>query len=124
MNISFAVIAALAMSLAGCTTLHVFQGNSANLAKELRRGENVVVHQKSGRAVQLRYQQIKDNALEGRQRGKVIVTIPLASIDHITTERVDGVRTSLLVIGVAASAAVVVSTIEAAGAGSIMNAAN
>jgi hypothetical protein len=88
--------------LAGCTQLKpVTQGQTLDRVHHLEIGDRLLVYEKGGRRVDMRYVRMDETTIYGSLTtdGLTAVRVVIDDIEGIETEQVDGLRTSLAVVG-------------------------
>ena len=104
----------LLAGLCGCTTMKEVRTRDVSLADHLEMGDRIVVYEKSGRIVTMRYVRVDGTVLRGSlaDDGLEPVEIFLDGIERIESERVAVWRTAGAVLG-----GIVLAPIAAVGAG-------
>lgn len=100
--------------LAGCTSMQQVRPEDGSLADFLEIGDHIVVYEKSGRIVDMRFVLIDDDILRGSlsRDGLEAITIRLDDIERVEAERLAAGRTTGAVLG-----GIVLAPIAAVGAG-------
>lgn len=100
--------------VAGCTTMKEVKPTEGPLSDYLDTGDHIVVYQKSGKIVDIRFVLIKEDVLRGSlfHDGLEPVEIKLDQIEKIEAERIAAGRTTAAVLG-----GIVLAPIAAIGAG-------
>lgn len=95
------VILIAGISLVGCTTMRPVDTQPANLTEQIEVGDHLVVYEKSGRIVDMTVSVISDTTLDGTLASNtyVPVTVNIDDIEKIEVEKIDGVKTTLAVVG-------------------------
>ena len=113
------LVALIALSLlTGCTSLQAVQPEQTlDKVNQLDVGSRLIVYEKSGRRIDMRFVRMDEHALYGSltQDGLHAIKVIFEDIEAIETEQIDGLKTSL-----AAAAGIVLLPIFALGAGAVM----
>ncbi len=101
MHSKLTVILIAGISLVGCTTMRPIETGQANLIEQLEVGDHLIVYEKSGRIVDMTLAVIDDDSLEGTlaDNSLVPVEVDINDIKKIEVEKIDGVKTTLAVVG-------------------------
>lgn len=101
MHSKLTVILIAGISLVGCTTMRPIETGQANLIEQLEVGDHLIVYEKSGRIVDMTLAVIDDDSLEGTlaDNSLVPVEVDINDIEKIEVEKIDGVKTTLAVVG-------------------------
>ena len=101
MHSKLTVILIAGISLVGCTTMRPIETGQANLIEQLEVGDHLIVYEKSGRIVDMTLSVIDDDSLEGTlaDNSLVPVEVDINDIKKIEVEKIDGVKTTLAVVG-------------------------
>ncbi len=101
MNSKLTVILIAGISLVGCTTMRPVETGQANLTEQLEVGDHLVIYEKSGRIVDMTLTLIDGDILEGTLAGNnfIPVEVDINDIEKIEFEKIDGVKTTLAVVG-------------------------
>lgn len=101
-------------ALFGCTTMQEVKPQKGPLTDYLKIGDHIVVYEKSGRIVDIRFVLIEGEVLRGSlfDDGLEPVEIKLDQIEKIEAERIAAGRTTAAVLG-----GIVLAPIAAVGAG-------
>ena len=104
----------LLAALFGCTTMQEVKPQKGLLTDHLKIGDHIVVYEKSGRIVDMRFVLIEGEVLRGSlfDDGLEPVEIKLDHIEKIQAERIAAGRTTAAVLG-----GIVLAPIAAVGAG-------
>ena len=104
----------LLAALVGCTTMQEVKPKEVLLMGHLKIGDHIVVYEKSGRIVDMRFVLIEGEVLRGSlfDDGLEPVEIKLDQIEKIEAERIAAGRTTAAVLG-----GIVLAPIAAVGAG-------
>ena len=104
----------LLLYLSGCTTMQEVRPDAAQLTDYLEVGDHVVVYEKSGRIIDMRFVLIDGDVLRGSLffDGLEKVEVELDEIEKIEVERIAAGRTTAAVLG-----GVVLAPLAAVGAG-------
>ncbi len=121
-----------ALALTACTTLNVVDDRSATppqdppaLTKSVRADDRVRITTLDGRMRVLRLTSVTDSELTGHAEGSVqSMSIPAAQVARIERRDFSFGKTSLLVLGVIATAALVVVAVEGLAAVAILSSSN
>ena len=117
------IVVLLSCSLMACTSMKMYTGSYSELADEVAAGDHVMIRDRTGRVVDMRLTAVSAESLTGTLTGRsATVVVPIADIERIDIERVDGLKTSFAVVGGVAFAALVVAGAEAAAISSILSA--
>lgn len=101
MHSKLTVILIARISLVGCTTMRPIETGQANLIEQLEVGDHLIVYEKSGRIVDMTLGVIDDDSLEGTlaDNSLIPVEVDINDIEKIEVEKIDGVKTTLAVVG-------------------------
>lgn len=101
MHSKLTVILIAGISLVGCTTMRPIETGQANLIEQLEVGDHLIVYEKSGRIVDMTLGVIDDDSLEGTlaDNSLIPVEVDINDIEKIEVEKIDGVKTTLAVVG-------------------------
>lgn len=102
----------------GCTSLQAVQPEQTlDKVNQLEVGSRLIVYEKSGRRIDMRFVRMDEHALYGSltQDGLHAITVIFEDVEAIETEQVDGLKTSLAAVG-----GIVLLPIFALGAGAVM----
>jgi hypothetical protein len=101
MNSKLIIILIAGISLVGCTTMRPIDGQQTNLAEQVEVGDHLIVYEKTGRIVDMTVAVIGADSLEGTLASSsyVPVTVDIDDIEKIEVEKIDGVKTTLAVVG-------------------------
>lgn len=101
MHSKLTVILVAGISLVGCTTMRPIETGQANLIEQLEVGDHLIVYEKSGRIVDMTLGVIDDDSLEGTlaDNSLIPVEVDINDIEKIEVEKIDGVKTTLAVVG-------------------------
>ncbi len=101
MNSKLTVILIAGISLVGCTTMRPIETGQSNLAEQLEVGDHLVIYEKSGRIADMTLTLIDGDILEGTLAGNnfIPVEVDINDIEKIEVEKIDGVKTTLAVVG-------------------------
>ncbi len=101
MKSKLTVILIAGISLVGCTTMRPIETGQANLTEQLEAGDHLVIYEKSGRIVDMTLEVIDGDSLEGTLAGNnfIPVEVDINDIEKIEVEKIDGVKTTLAVVG-------------------------
>lgn len=104
--------------VSGCTSLQPVQPEQTlDKVNQLEVGSRLIVYEKSGRRIDMRFVRMDEHALYGSltQDGLHAITVIFEDVEAIETEQVDGLKTSLAAVG-----GIVLLPIFALGAGAVM----
>ncbi len=101
MKTKLTVILIAGISLVGCTTMRPMETEQSKLTEQLEVGDHLIVYEKSGRIVDMTLDVIDGDSLEGTLAGNnfVPVEVDIDDIEKIEVEKIDGVKTTLAVVG-------------------------
>ncbi len=101
MKSKLTVILIAGISLVGCTTMRPMETEQSKLTEQLEVGDHLIVYEKSGRIVDMTLDVIDGDSLEGTLAGNnfVPVEVDIDDIEKIEVEKIDGVKTTLAVVG-------------------------
>ena len=127
-----AVALLCALALTACTTLNVVDDRGATptqdppaLTKSVRADDRVRITTLDGRMRVLRLTSVTDSELTGHAEGSVqSMSIPAGQVARIERRDVSVGKTSLLVLGVIATAALVIVAVEGLAAVAILSSSN
>lgn len=104
----------LLMYLTGCTTMQEVRLGAARLTDYLEVGDHIVVYEKSGKIIDMRFVLIDGDVLRGSLffDGLEEVEVELDDIEKIEAERIAAGRTTVAVLG-----GVILAPLAAVGAG-------
>ena len=108
------LIVLLHLALLGCTTMQEVKQRGAQLSDYLKIGDHIIVYEKTGRIVDMRFVLVDGDVLRGSffDDGLEPVEINLEQIEKIEAERIAAGRTTAAVLG-----GIVLAPIAAIGAG-------
>ena len=101
MKSKLTVILIAGISLVGCTTMRPMETEQSKLTEQLEVGDHLIVYEKSGRIVDMTLDVIDGDSLEGTLAGNnfIPVEVDIDDIEKIEVEKIDGVKTTLAVVG-------------------------
>ncbi len=101
MKSKLTVILIAGISLVGCTTMRPVETEQSNLSEQLEAGDHLIAYEKSGRIVDMTLDVIDGDSLEGTLAGNnlIPVEVDISDIEKIEVEKIDGVKTTLAVVG-------------------------
>ncbi len=101
MKSKLTVILIAGISLVGCTTMRPVETGQSKLTEQLEVGDHLIVYEKSGRIVDMTLDVIDGDSLEGTLAGNnlIPVEVDINDIEKIEVEKIDGVKTTLAVVG-------------------------
>ena len=101
MKSKLTVILIVGISLVGCTTMRPMETEQSKLTEQLEVGDHLMVYEKSGRIVDMTLDVIDGDSLEGTLAGNnfIPVEVDIDDIEKIEVEKIDGVKTTLAVVG-------------------------
>lgn len=101
MKTKLTVILIAGISLVGCTTMRPMETEQSKLTEQLEVGDHLIVYEKSGRIVDMTLDVIGGDSLEGTLAGNnfIPVEVDIDDIEKIEVEKIDGVKTTLAVVG-------------------------
>ncbi len=101
MKSKLTVILIAGISLVGCTTMRPVESGQSNLTEQLEVGDHLVIYEKSGRIADMTLTLIDGDILEGTLAGNTFipVEVDINDIEKIEVEKIDGVKTTLAVVG-------------------------
>ncbi len=101
MKSKLTVILIAGISLVGCTTMRPMETEQSKLTEQLEVGDHLIVYEKSGRIVDMTLDVIDGDSLEGTLAGNnfIPVGVNIDDIEKIEVEKIDGVKTTLAVVG-------------------------
>jgi hypothetical protein len=101
MKTKLTVILIAGISLVGCTTMRPVETEQSKLTEQLEVGDHLIVYEKSGRIVDMTLDVIGGDSLEGTLAGNnfIPVEVDIDDIEKIEVEKIDGVKTTLAVVG-------------------------
>ena len=101
MNSKLTIILIAGISLVGCTTMRPVETGQSNLTEQLEVGDHLVIYEKSGRIADMTLTLIDGDSLEGTLAGNnfIPVEVDINDIEKIEVEKIDGVKTTLAVVG-------------------------
>jgi hypothetical protein len=101
MKSKLTVILIAGISLVGCTTMRPVETEQSKLTEQLEVGDHLIVYEKSGRIVDMTLDVIDGDSLEGTLAGNnfIPVEVDIDDIEKIEVEKIDGVKTTLAVVG-------------------------
>lgn len=113
-RIQRALIVVVLAAFGGCTTMKEVRPQDGSVVDYLEIGDHIVVYEKSGRIVDMRFVLGDENVLRGSlsHDGLEAVEISIADIERIEAERVAAGRTTGVIVG-----GIVLAPIAALGAG-------
>ncbi len=95
------VILIAGISLVGCTTMRPIETQQSNLTEQFEVGDHLVIYEKSGRIADMTLTLIDGDSLQGSlaDSRRTPVQVDINDIEKIEVEKIDGVKTTLAVIG-------------------------
>ncbi len=101
MKSKLTVILIAGISLVGCTTMRPVESGQSNLTEQLEVGDHLVIYEKSGRIADMTLTLIDGDILKGTLAGNnfIPVEVDINDIEKIEVEKIDGVKTTLAVVG-------------------------
>jgi hypothetical protein len=97
----FLFVLLTAISMVGCTTMRPVDMGQAELQRKLSANDHLLVYEKSGRVIDMTYIELDAEILRGRltDGSEGPISVAVAEIERLEIEKVDGVKTTLAVIG-------------------------
>jgi len=101
MKSKLTVILIAGISLVGCSTMRPVETGQSKLTEQLEVGDHLVIYEKSGRIADMTLTLIDGDSLEGTLAGNnfIPVEVDIDEIEKIEVEKIDGVKTTLAVVG-------------------------
>jgi len=101
MKSKLTVILIAGISLVGCSTMRPVETGQSKLTEQLEGGDHLVIYEKSGRIADMTLTLIDGDSLEGTLAGNnfIPVEVDIDEIEKIEVEKIDGVKTTLAVVG-------------------------
>ena len=101
MNSKLTIILIAGISLVGCTTMRPVETGQSRLTEQLEVGDHLVIYEKSGRIADMTLTLIDGDSLEGTlaDNSLIPVEVDINDIEKIEVEKIDGVKTTLAVVG-------------------------
>ena len=101
MNSKLIIILIAGISLVGCTTMRPIEAQRSNLTEQVEVGDHLIVYEKSGRIVDMTLGVIDGDSLEGTlaDNSLIPVEVDINDIEKVEVEKIDGVKTTLAVVG-------------------------
>ncbi len=101
MKSKLTVILIAGISLVGCTTMRPIETQQSNLTEQIEVGDHLVIYEKSGRIADMTLTLIDGDSLHGSlaDSRRTPVQVDINDIEKIEVEKIDGVKTTLAVIG-------------------------
>jgi len=101
MKSKLTVILIAGISLVGCTTMRPVETGQSKLTEQLEVGDHLVIYEKSGRIADMTLTLIDGDSLEGTlaDNNFIPVEVDIDDIEKIEVEKIDGVKTTLAVVG-------------------------
>ncbi len=95
------VILIAGISLVGCTTMRPIETQQSDLTEQFEVGDHLVIYEKSGRIADMTLTLIDGDSLHGSlaDSRRTPVQVDINDIEKIEVEKIDGVKTTLAVIG-------------------------
>lgn len=89
------------ISLTGCATMRPVSLGAAKISRQHDADDHLVVYEKSGRVIEMTYVEMIDGTLRGRltDSSQEPISVILADIERLDVEKMDGVKTTLAVVG-------------------------
>ena len=89
------------ISLAGCTSMRMVDLAQPGFADHFEAGDHLVVYEKQGRIVDMKFTQVEDGILYGSlsNNGLTTVEVRLEDVGKIEIEKISGAKTTGAVIG-------------------------
>lgn len=101
MNSKLIVILIASISMIGCTTMRTVDREKYDLTEKLEIGDHLIVYETTGRIVDMKLDSFNGDYLEGTSaKGyPTMVDVNINDIEKIEVEKIDGVKTTLAVVG-------------------------
>ena len=101
MKSKLTVILIAGISLVGCTTMRPVETGQSKLTEQLEVGDHLVIYEKSGRIADMTLTLIDGDSLHGGLTNARLtpVQVDINDIEKIEIEKIDGVKTTLAVVG-------------------------
>jgi len=101
MNGKLIVILIASISMIACTTMRTIDREKYELTEKLEVGDHLVVYETTGRIVDMKLDSIEGDYLQGTSTDgyPTMVDVNINDIEKIEVEKIDGVRTTLAVVG-------------------------
>ena len=101
MNGKLIIILLASISMIACTTMRPIDREKYELNEKLEIGDHLVVYEKTGRIVDMKPDSIEGVYLEGTSTDgfPTMVDVKIDDIEKIEVEKIDGVKTTLAVVG-------------------------
>ena len=101
MNGKLIIILIASISMIACTTMRPIDREKYELNEKLEIGDHLVVYEKTGRIVDMKLDSIEGDYLEGTSTDgfPTMVDVKIDDIEKIEVEKIDGVKTTLAVVG-------------------------
>ena len=101
MNGKLIIILLASISMIACTTMRPIDREKYELNEKLEIGDHLVVYEKTGRIVDMKLDSIEGDYLEGTSTDgfPTMVDVKIDDIEKIEVEKIDGVKTTLAVVG-------------------------
>lgn len=100
MNNKLIICLVAAIALVGCTSMRPMDAARVDLATQLDPGDHLVVYERSGRVLDMKFRDIEDERIRGWATDTSgPVSVAVADIERLEIEKVDGVKTTLAVAG-------------------------
>ncbi|MEQ1440629.1 hypothetical protein AAG565_14825 [Fontimonas sp. SYSU GA230001] len=102
---------------AGCTSMQAVRAPVAASARtQIKKGDDIAVWMRGGQHFELKVTAVEDTGVTGRDDQRKAWKLPYADIERMEVRRVDGVKTTTMVVGaLAVVAALWVAAIRSAG---------
>ncbi|NCF51736.1 hypothetical protein GWP57_09000 [Gammaproteobacteria bacterium] len=101
MNGKILCVLLTAISMIGCTTMRPVDTRQPELERKLSPNDHLLVYEKSGRVIDMTFIELDAEILRGRltDGSQGPTSVDIAEIERLEIEKVDGVKTTLAVIG-------------------------
>ena len=121
MNSKLIICLVAAIALVGCTSMRPMDAARADLATQLDAGDHLVVYERSGRVLDMKYRDIEDERIRGWATDTSgPVSVAVADVERLEIEKVDGVKTTLAVAGGTVAIAIIAVGAAVVGSAAIL----
>lgn len=95
------ILLILLVPLAGCTSMRAVDSGETTLTDQLEVGDHLIIYETSGRIIDMTLTMIDKDRLHGlvNPGSYGSVQVKLKDIEKIEVEKIDGVKTTLAVVG-------------------------
>ena len=100
MSSKLIIVLVTLICMVGCTTMRPVENAPSELSQNLEMGDKLTIYEKTGRIYEMTLTEMSNDSLHGiGLKNPVQITVQLADIEKIEVEKIDGVKTTVAVIG-------------------------